>query len=103
MLERIRANPAGGASYDTRSFVALDAACPAGTPCDAREAAEADVAQFLRRANVLFPGEDSPAEITFVPATGTATTDDFIVTLRWRGPREADSVTLHLVAQPVAG
>jgi len=102
MLERIRTNPAGREFYDTRVPVA-DATCPLGTPSDAQETAVADVAQFLRRARALFPGEDAPAAISFEPAIGTATTDHFTVTVGWRGPRDPGSVTLHLVAQPVAG
>lgn len=103
LAERIRANPAGAAHYDTRHDIPQDAACVTGTACDATELAVADLAQFQGRAQALFPGEESPAIVHFEPAIGSAAADRFVITLRWRGRRDRHAVTLRLMAQPVAG
>jgi prepilin-type N-terminal cleavage/methylation domain-containing protein len=69
--------------------------------------ASEDLPQFEARARALFPGMQTPASIEFAPAIGPATPDRYSIRLRWRGPRDDaglyDAVTLHLLAQPVAG
>ena len=66
-----------------------------------------DLPQFHARAHQLFPGDDAPAAIEFEPAIGPATPGRYSIRLRWRAPRDDaglyDAMTLHLLAQPVAG
>jgi type IV pilus assembly protein PilV len=106
MADRIRANPGAGRLYDSRGRTATES-CPAESGCDAAQRAAADLAHFQITARGLFPGVETPASIEFEPAIGTATPDRYSIRLRWRGPRDDagmyDAVTLHLLAQPVAG
>lgn len=106
MSERIRANPAAGGSYDTRGGRATDD-CPAVDSCEASRRAAADLAHFLRSAHGLFPGVETPASIEFEPAIGPVAPDRYAIRVQWRGPRDDagvfEAVTLHLLAQPVAG
>jgi type IV pilus assembly protein PilV len=106
MADRIRANPGLGRLYDTRGPTATDL-CPAASGCDAAQRAAADRAHFQVTARGLFPGVETPASIEFEPAIGPATPDRYSLRLRWRNPGDDaglyDAVTLHLLAQPVAG
>ena len=106
MADRIRANPGAGSLYDSRGRTATDA-CPAASGCDAAQRAAADLAHFQVTARGLFPGVETPASIEFEPAIGPATPGRYSIRLRWRNPRDDaglhDAVTLHLLAQPVAG
>jgi type IV pilus assembly protein PilV len=102
MAERIRANPSAGARYDSDAPAAGDVACDAPAPCDVPQRAASDLAHFARAAQELFPAESS-ARVEFVPATGPAAADRYVITLRWRGSRDEDSVSLQLLAPPVAG
>ena len=102
MADRIRANPAAGELYDS-SQEARAAPCDAASPCDVATRAAADLAQFLDAAHTLFPGTDTFAAIEYAPATGSAATDHYALTLRWRGTRDSETVRLQLLAPPVAG
>jgi type IV pilus assembly protein PilV len=106
MADRIRANPRARDLYDTRG-AAMAGDCDAGQPCEPAQRAASDLAWFSATARGLFPGVETPESIQFEPAIGTAAPDHFTLSLRWHGPREAagveDAVTLHLLAQPVAG
>jgi len=103
MAERIRANPTAGARYDSLRGPALEAACAGATACSAEELAASDLAQFAIRAGALFPGSDTAATVEFEPATGPDAADHFTLSLRWRGARDLNSVSLHQLAPPVAG
>jgi type IV pilus assembly protein PilV len=103
MAERIRANPAGAARYSTSGIEATEAPCGAAG-CDAAQLAAADLAHFAAAADAALPAK-SLATIEFAPATGPATLDHFVISLRWQDPRADDgqTVTLQLLAPPVAG
>ena len=102
MADRIRANSGAGASYGAQPSGAADACDSSG--CNVSQLAAADLARFEQRAHAMLPGEISAA-VEFAPATGPATLDRFVITLRWRDPRaEADTaVMLQMLAPPVAG
>jgi type IV pilus assembly protein PilV len=106
MADRIRANPGAGSLYDSRGRTPTDS-CPAELGCDGAQRAAADLAHFQITARGLFPGVETPASIEFEPAIGPATPNRYSIRLRWRGPRDDagmfDAVTLHVLAQPVAG
>jgi prepilin-type N-terminal cleavage/methylation domain-containing protein len=72
--------------------------------CDVAQVVAAERARFAPAARAVLPG-DSRADIEFVPAIGPAALDRFVLTLRWRDPRadEDDTVTLQMLAAPVAG
>jgi type IV pilus assembly protein PilV len=104
MSERIRANPAGAARYDTGPTAggAVESACgPLG--CDSAQLAAADLAHFAQTARVLLPQGSSTIE--YAPATGAVTLDRFVISLRWQDPRvdDVETVSLQMLAAPVAG
>jgi len=106
MADRIRANPAARIRYDTRagSFAATD--CVAPSPCEPAAIAAADLVYFSATARMLLPQSDLVTRIEFEPALGPAATDRYALAVEWRGPRDAGAsniVTLHLLAEPVAG
>jgi type IV pilus assembly protein PilV len=106
MADRIRANPRGRGDYDTRTSAPDAAACDPALPCEPARRAAFDIAFFLERAQLLFPGVDTVASIQFEPAIGPAAPERYAITLRWRGPRDdipLSAVTLQLLAPPVAG
>jgi len=72
--------------------------------CDVAMVLAAERARFAQAARAVLPGE-SRADIEFAPAIGPAALDRFVITLRWRDPRadEDDTVTLQMLAAPVAG
>jgi hypothetical protein len=54
------------------------------------------------------PGPDTAQVIVYEPATGPATPDRYVITLRWRDPRSAAEADDEVVRQvltllPVAG
>jgi type IV pilus assembly protein PilV len=102
MADRIRANPLGGARYVTDGNRLSEIGCAAPNTCDVTQLAAADVAWFTRAADVLLPGA-AKASIEYEPATGIAAIDRYAITLRWRGTRADDFVTLQVLAPPVAG
>jgi len=106
MAERIRANPQAGDLYDTRHALPVTA-CDLAGPCTPEQLAAADLAHFAAAARVLLPGTDSEFRIQFEPAIGPAAPDRYAISLRWRGPHDADGirnvVALNLLAPPVAG
>jgi type IV pilus modification protein PilV len=105
MGDRILANPAGGALYDTRHPAPAVEQCAIEAPCDVAQQAAADLAHFASRARALFPTGAS-ARIEYEPAIGPAATDRFHLVLAWSSPRDAgigNAVALALLAQPVAG
>jgi type IV pilus assembly protein PilV len=103
--ERIRANAAARAAYDTRS-AAPGADCAAAS-CDSATLAALDRAHFIDAARAAFPFADPRAEIHFEPATGPATPDRYEITLRFPArsqPGAMDGVALTVLAvAPVAG
>jgi type IV pilus assembly protein PilV len=101
MAERIRANPRAGARYTAGEDDRHEVPCVAPAACDPEQLAAADLAQFFQAARALLPA--AAARIEFEPATGPAATDRYAITLRWRGIRDDNAVTLHLLAPPVAG
>jgi type IV pilus modification protein PilV len=102
--DRIRANSAARAAYDTRDTTA-GADCASG--CDARARAVLDRTHFIDAARAAFPFADTRAEIRFEPATGPATPDRYEITLRFpprSRPGAMDGVALTVLAfVPVAG
>ena len=107
MAERIRMNPLARAQYDTRSALPGGAACDAA-PCDSSALAAADRAHFASAARALFPRATFSTDIVFEPATGPATPDRYIISVRFGGASDAaaafDSVELVVLAHaPVAG
>ena len=74
--------------------------CGNGLRCGQRAAA--DLAAFTSAAQSQFPGaipwpESNPA------AAGLVAADRYAISLRWRGVRDNQSVTLQLLAPPAAG
>jgi type IV pilin-like protein len=100
MAERIRANPRAGALYTTSPGDVEHAGCNTPEPCDIAQRAAADVAEFFRAAQALPAGATA---IEYEPAIGPAAVDRYAITVRWRGMRDDDVVTLHVLAPPVAG
>lgn len=107
MADRIRANPAAGASYDTRSATVIARSCRADSPCDRARLAAHDLAAFDAAVNALLSHQQPGFVITFEPAIGPAAVDRYYISLHWRDTRDpgtTDEVTLSLLAQsPVAG
>ena len=108
MADRIRANPRGGANYDTRGPSALSAICADSSECDAAQRAACDRAHFQSAASALFAPREFSASVEFAPAIGPAAPDRYVISLHWRDARdaasEADAVALQVLAQsPVAG
>jgi len=106
MADRIRANPAAGALYDTRAAAPPAADCALAPPCDPAQVAAADRAHFAAAAARQLPSEGLSIRIEYAPATGPADTDRYQLMLGWRGPRDTGPghvVTFVLLAQPVAG
>ena len=103
MAERIRANHSAGARYAEAVSAVPATDCTGFAPCTAAELAAFDLAWFAERAAALFPRGDTVIGVEFVPATGPAGTDDFAISLRWRGAREWHSAALRVPAPPVAG
>ena len=106
MADRIRANPAAGALYDTRHERPAPSSCEDATACDAAQTAAADIAWFTATAGAAFPAAGLSTNIAYAPAIGPASTDRYSLLVSWRGPRDAESgnvVALEVLAQPVAG
>ncbi len=100
--------PAGAHGSTTRAMRHRDAqACDPALPCEPAQRASSDLAHFMDSARRLLPGGETLALVEFEPAIGPAAPDRYAITLRWRGPRDpvdaSNAVTLHLLAQPVAG
>lgn len=99
MVERIRANPLARGAY------AVEDPAPTGDcerqSCDPAQRAAADLTWFAQTAQRALPA--SFIRIDYVPAIGAAATDCYVITLRWRDARDMASVTLQLLAAPVAG
>jgi type IV pilus modification protein PilV len=111
MADRIRANPGGGAHYDTQLYppaVASSAAsaCSESGGCEIAQLAAADLAHFASAAHLLFSRVED-ARVEYAPATGPATPARYLITLRWSDAHVdagTDSVSLHVLWQPpVAG
>jgi type IV pilus assembly protein PilV len=108
MADRVRANPSGREHYDTRHAAAGSGNCVEPAGCNAAQLAAADRASFAAAAAALFLHDGFTASVEYEPATGPAAPMRHVITLRWRGSREAaddtHSVTLQVLAQsPVAG
>jgi type IV pilus assembly protein PilV len=105
MADRIRANPRGGAHYDTGEPDGTS--CLESAGCDIAGRAAADRARFQAAARELFPHELVAASVEYAPAIGPAAPDRYVITLRWRDARESGAdvaVALQVLAQlPVAG
>ena len=103
MAERIRANPSGGPLYGTANAQPGAPAC-ATSGCDVTQVAAADLSHFAQSTRATLPGV-SIAAIEFAPAIGPAAPHRYIISLRWQDPRadEDESVTLQVLASPVAG
>lgn len=105
VAERIRANAAARAAYDTRGGES-GAACTAGSPCDAAALAASDRAYFTTAVRAGFPS-GTRAQILLEPAIGPAAPDRYEISLRFplrSLPGASDGVTLMvLVPAPVAG
>jgi type IV pilus assembly protein PilV len=107
MADRIRANPRGGAHYNTGMPAAAASACREPNGCDIEQLAAEDRVHFQSAAQLLFPRESTDARVEFAPATGPAAPSRYLITLRWSDARSAagtDSVALQVLWQaPVAG
>lgn len=107
MADRIRANPRGGAQYDTATSTSAAPACDPSSGCDSAQRAAADRFHFTSTARTLFPREDTDARIEYAPATGPATPAHYVISLRWSDAYDdsgPNSVALQVSAQsPVAG
>ena len=108
IADRIRANAAGRDHYDTRTAAGSLVACAEPAGCDAAQVAAADRSRFVGAATALFAPHDFSATVEFVPATGPAAPERYVIVLRWRDSRDAvgegESVALQVLAQPpVAG
>lgn len=105
VANRIRANTAARAAYDTRAAAAA-ADCVASA-CDAGARAARDRAHFIDAARSAFPFAETRAEIRFEPATGPAAPDRYEITLRFpprSQPGAMDGVALMVLTfAPVAG
>jgi type IV pilus assembly protein PilV len=105
MAARIRANPEARELYGSASSGA-GPACDAAGPCDAAGLAAHDLAYFENTARSLLPHRQPEPRILFEPATGSTTTDRYVISLHWRDARDpeaSDEATLIQLAQPVAG
>jgi type IV pilus assembly protein PilV len=107
MADRIRANPRARDLYDSRYTAASFAACEASVPCDAAQLAAADLAHFIESAQALLPRAGLVADVKYEPAIGPAAPDRYVISLQFRAPQDVedsgDTVTLRLLAAPVAG
>jgi type IV pilus assembly protein PilV len=107
LADRIRANPRARTYYDTRDATPDAQACDPALPCEPAQRASSDLAHFMNSARRLLPGGETHALVEFEPAIGPAAPERYAITLSWRGPRDpvdsSNAVTLHLLAQPVAG
>jgi hypothetical protein len=105
VADRIRANPAGRASFDTRSPSA-GADCVASS-CDAAGLAASDREHYVTAARAALPFADTRADIRFEPAIGPAAPDRYDITLRFPARSQSgamDGVALTVLAfAPVAG
>jgi type IV pilus assembly protein PilV len=103
--DRIRANAAARAAYDTRA--AAGRTDCSTTSCDPAALAALDRAHFLDSARAAFPFADTRADIHFEPATGPAAPDRYEITLRFSPrsrPGAMEGVALTVLAYaPVAG
>jgi type IV pilus modification protein PilV len=105
LADRIRANARAGAGYDLRTASPVASNCDLAAPCDVAQLAAADLASFLEAVRTGFPGPDTSALVEFEPAAGTAAADRYAISLRWRGPRDAEPrvVAARVLAPPAAG
>jgi type IV pilus assembly protein PilV len=107
VADRIRANAAARAAYDTRTAAPAGAECRADMPCDGATRAAADRAHFDEKVRSAFPPDGTRADIHFEPATGPAAPDRYEITLRFPArsqPGAMDGVALTVLAfAPVAG
>ena len=106
MADRIRANPQARAHYASGSSTGASCVEPDG--CDVAQLAAADLARFESAAQALFAQDLVDASVEYEPATGPATPDRYVISLRWHDARDAadttDAATLQVLAQsPVAG
>ena len=105
VADRVRANPAGRASFDTRSTTP-GADCGASA-CDAATLAATDRVHFVDAARAAFPFAETRADIRFEPAIGPAAPDRYEITLRFPARSQSgamDGVALTVLAHaPVAG
>lgn len=105
VADRIVANSAARAAYDTRT-TAPASSCDAATACDAAALAAADRAYFEATARRLFSPRANETEILFEPAIGAAAPDRYVISLRFPRPDSGapDEVALTVLASvPVAG
>jgi prepilin-type N-terminal cleavage/methylation domain-containing protein len=100
----LRRVAAGNLVRATADRLRADALVCVAPGCDVAQVVAAERAWFAQAARALLPGE-SHADIEFAPAIGPAALDRLVITLRWRDPRadEDDTVTLQMLAAPVAG
>jgi type IV pilus modification protein PilV len=107
MADRIRANAAARAAYDTATAAPAAPACRADSPCDSAARAALDRAHFAMMTHSVFPVDGTDADIHFEPATGPAAPDRYEITLRFPArsqPGVMESVALTVLAYvPVAG
>ena len=109
MADRIRANPRARALLrHAQCGDPSSLACAEPSGCDAAQLRRPDLAHFESAARALFAHQDFTAIVEFAPAIGPAAPDRYVITLRWRGPRDAtddrNAVALQVLAQsPVAG
>lgn len=105
MAARIRANPRARGLYASTSREPPPECVDAGA-CDSADLAAHDLAWFESSARGLLPHQWPQPRILFEPATGSTTTDRYVITLQWRDARDpeaSDEATLIQLAQPVAG
>ena len=105
LADRIRANARAGAGYDLRTATPAASKCDLAAPCEAAQLAAADLASFLDAVRSRFPGPETAASVEFEPAAGPAASDRYAISLRWRGPRDAEPrvVAARVLAPPAAG
>ena len=96
MGNRIRANPGGGAAYDSEGYgaggpaehgCAPDAAAASGTNCDASQLAEDDLARWLSAVEIALPA--APAGTSAVGVQYfSGKPDHFRISVTWQEPGE---------------
>ena len=83
MADRIRANPRGGAQYDTATSTSAAPRATHRVAATAHSAPRRTASTSPRLPERSSRGEDTDARIEYAPATGPATPARYVISLRW--------------------